>query len=210
MAGAEGGRAPSADRAMKAKAELRQGLRAALQRLDEAGRAAASAQARSILRRQTVWSRARAILFYAPIAGEIDLTPLLEEALAAGKTVALPGYVSGTGNYEAFEISDLGRDCAPGKFGISEPARPGAAFPLNRLDLALAPGLGFDLSGRRLGRGGGFYDRLLARVAGTKCGVAFDPQIVARVPAEAHDIRMNVILTPTRWLAVSEAVAPRP
>jgi 5-formyltetrahydrofolate cyclo-ligase len=47
-------------------------------------------------------------------------------------------------------------------------------------------------------------------VDGTKCGVAFDAQIVARLPAETHDIRMNVILTPTRWLAVSQSVPAQP
>jgi 5-formyltetrahydrofolate cyclo-ligase len=195
---------------MKAKAELRRSLRAALRRLGEAERASASTQAQALLRRQAVWLEARAILFYAPIAGEIDLTPLLEEAVAAGKTAALPGFVSATGTYGAFAVSHLGRDCRPGKFGVPEPSPACAAWPLNRLDLALAPGLGFDLSGRRLGRGGGFYDRLLARVGGIKCGVAFDRQIVERVPAEAHDIRMNVILTPTRWLRVAEAVTAQP
>ncbi|MGA2176633.1 MAG: 5-formyltetrahydrofolate cyclo-ligase [Verrucomicrobiota bacterium] len=195
---------------MNSKADLRRSLRAAIDRLGAAERAAASAQARNLLRRQPVWTSAQAILFYAPIAGEIDLTLLLEEAVAAGKAVALPGFVARTGTYDAFQISHLGRDCVPGKLGISEPSPSCPAFPLNRLDLALVPGLGFDLSGHRLGRGRGFYDRLLAGLAGTKCGVAFDPQIVARVPAETHDIRMNFILTPTRWLAVSGPGAEQP
>jgi len=65
------------------------------------------------------------------------------------------------------------------------------------------PGLGFDLSGHRLGRGRGYYDRLLAGIAGVKCGVAFDPQVVAQIPAERHDVNMNFILTPTRWLEFS-------
>jgi 5-formyltetrahydrofolate cyclo-ligase len=210
MARANRGRPPGAARAMNAKAELRRSLRAAVRRLDEAERAAASARARALLRGQRVWTEAKAILFYAAIAGEIDLTPLVEEAVGAGKIVALPGYVAEAGNYEAFEVTDLGRDCVAGKFGVREPSQSRGAFPLNRLDLALAPGLGFDLSGNRLGRGGGFYDRLLGRVAGTKCGVAFDAQIVARVPAEAHDVRMNVILTPTRWLAAAKRGAERP
>jgi 5-formyltetrahydrofolate cyclo-ligase len=195
---------------MNAKGELRQNLRAAVKRLSEAERGAASEQAQALLRGQTVWKEARAVLFYAPILGELDLTPLLGEALAEGKTVALPGFVSEMAAYDAFVISDLKRDCLPGKFGVLEPSQVGAAFPLNRLDLALTPGLAFDLAGRRLGRGRGYYDRLLARLGGVKCGVGFDPQIVPRVPAEAHDIRMNFILTPTRWLTAVEAVAAQP
>jgi len=56
------------------------------------------------------------------------------------------------------------------------------------------------LSGHRVGRGKGFYDRLLAKVRGIKCGVAFDQQVVKAVAAQAHDIRMDFILTPMRCI----------
>jgi len=68
-----------------------------------------------------------------------------------------------------------------------------------RLDLALVPGVAFDLNGHRLGRGKGYYDRLLAMLTGPACGVAFDQQIVSQVPNEPHDVRLSCILTPTRW-----------
>ena len=68
-----------------------------------------------------------------------------------------------------------------------------------RLDLVLVPGVAFDLHGRRLGRGRGYYDRLLSQVGGRTCGVAFDEQVVSEVPVEAHDVLLNCILTPTRW-----------
>ena len=67
-------------------------------------------------------------------------------------------------------------------------------------DLILVPGVAFDLHGRRLGRGKGFYDQLLAAVRGTTCGVAFEQQMVREVPVEPHDIHLNSILTPTRWI----------
>ena len=66
--------------------------------------------------------------------------------------------------------------------------------------MILVPGVAFDLHGRRLGRGKGFYDQLLAGVRGTTCGVAFDVQVVRELPQEPHDARVNCILTPTRWL----------
>jgi 5-formyltetrahydrofolate cyclo-ligase len=75
-----------------------------------------------------------------------------------------------------------------------------ASAPLNRLDFILVPGVAFDLHGRRLGRGRGFYDQLLANVRGRTCGVAFDEQIVRDVPIEPHDVSLNCILTPTRWV----------
>ena len=83
---------------------------------------------------------------------------------------------------------------------MREPAAHCAEVPLNRLDLVLVPGVAFDARGGRLGRGKGFYDRLLAAVRGTKCGVAFDEQIVDAVPNGPLDIRLNCILTPTRLI----------
>ena len=62
------------------------------------------------------------------------------------------------------------------------------------------PGVAFDLQGRRLGRGKGFYDRLLADLRGTICGVAFDEQIVSELPVGPTDISVNCILTPTRFI----------
>jgi 5-formyltetrahydrofolate cyclo-ligase len=79
---------------------------------------------------------------------------------------------------------------------------------MNRLDLALVPGLAFDSGGRRIGRGKGFFDRLLVEVTGVKCGVGMDEQVLDEIPAETHDIAMNFIATPTRWLAVPSARTP--
>jgi 5-formyltetrahydrofolate cyclo-ligase len=63
------------------------------------------------------------------------------------------------------------------------------------------------MDGRRLGRGKGYYDRLLAAVRGAKCGVAFDQQVVSEIPVEPHDILMNFTLTPTRWLVFGQSAA---
>jgi 5-formyltetrahydrofolate cyclo-ligase len=187
----------------RSKAELRRDLRLVLAKHSEAERREASRQAADRLRLQSVWKEARAVLFYAPIAGELDLMPLMNAAFELQKTVLLPRFVAANGTYEAVRISHFQNDCSPGKFGIAEPGLHCPAFPLNCLDLALAPGLGFDELGHRLGRGRGFYDRLLAEIAAAKCGVAFDQQIVGEIPAEGHDIHMNFILTPTRWLQIS-------
>ncbi|MGD1084475.1 MAG: 5-formyltetrahydrofolate cyclo-ligase [Verrucomicrobiota bacterium] len=185
------------------KRELRSQLRAWLRDVSPARRAEMSARARDLLAGQRVWREAGRVLFYAPLPDEIDLLPLLGRALAEGKTIGLPRFERETGVYGAARITDFARDCAAGKFGALEPSAHCAPIPPNLLDLALVPGLGFDAGGHRLGRGGGFYDRLLAGVAGTRCGVAFDEQIRPRIPAEAHDIILNCILTPTQWLETS-------
>jgi len=183
----------------EAKASLRRHLRAKIP-LAPADHVAASASLSERLRYQGAWRDAKSVLFFAPLLEEPDIWSLLSEAIAAGKTVALPAFVSGTSVYTARQIIEPGRDLVQGKFGIREPAANCPEVALNRLDLALVPGIAFDVSGGRLGRGKGFYDRLLPAVNGLKCGVAFDEQIVDAVPVGPMDVRLNCILTPTRWI----------
>jgi 5-formyltetrahydrofolate cyclo-ligase len=183
----------------RAKANLRARIAAELKKLTAAERTAASLLACVLLERQAVWRSAKAILFYAPLADELDLWRLLEDSLAAGKTVALPRFQPEQGDYVACHITQVGPDLQTGKFGIREPRVSCPIIPLNRLDLVLVPGVAFDLNGHRLGRGKGYYDRLLAHAAGSACGVAFDQQIVRQVPSEPHDVQLSCILTPTRW-----------
>lgn len=134
--------------------------------------------------------------------GEVDIWPLVNEAVAEGKIVALPKFVPSARNYVASRIHDLDSDLVLGSFGIREPADHCSQIPLNQLDFILVPGIAFDLHGRRLGRGKGYYDQLLKDVRGRSCGVAFDQQIEPVIPVEPHDVLVNCILTPTRWLVL--------
>jgi 5-formyltetrahydrofolate cyclo-ligase len=184
----------------EAKGFLRKEIRARLVGLTPAQRAAASSHACALLEKQAVWKQAKVIFFYAPLPEELDIWPLVRDSTAAGKTVALPRFDSATQRYVACQIEDLSKDLAHGQFGIREPGGHCIAVPPNRLDLILVPGVAFDVHGRRLGRGKGFYDQMLASVRGTTCGVAFDEQIVEAIPVEPHDVHLNCILTPTRWI----------
>jgi 5-formyltetrahydrofolate cyclo-ligase len=187
---------------MTEKGLLRQQVKAHLRELPPVIMERASAQARERLLQQPLWRRATAILFYAPLPAEIDIWPLLTEASETGKMVALPRYGAGSGAYVACQVRNSTEDIRVGQFGIREPRADCIETPLNRLDLVLVPGIAFDLHGRRLGRGRGHYDRLLAAVRGATCGVAFDEQIVRAVPVEPHDIHLDCILTPTRWIEI--------
>lgn len=184
----------------QAKTALREQIRAQVKSISSAARTSASAELCERLCEQNVWHAAKSVLLFAPLPDEPDVWPLLAEALAANKIVALPSFVPGTNVYTARRIVDPARDLVMGKFGIREGADLSPEMELNQLDLVLVPGVAFDSHGRRLGRGKGFYDRLLAGVRGTKCGVAFDEQIVDAVPVEPLDISLNCILTPTRWI----------
>jgi 5-formyltetrahydrofolate cyclo-ligase len=185
------------------KAALRRQLRERLQSLSAEERNEASAQIRQRLAGQPVWQKAQSVLFYVPTTSEPDLWPLAIEALGLGKQVALLRYSPNSDSYAPCLIREPSGDLLPGRFSIPEPAAHCLIFPSKQLDLALVPGIGFTLDGGRLGRGKGYYDRLLAEVPGFKCGVAFDCQVASEFPLEPHDVRLNCILTPTRWHLVT-------
>jgi len=183
-----------------AKVALRDRVRDELKRMGPGERTAASAQARALLAAQARWQAARSVLSYAPMPEELDVWPLLFEALSAGKKISLPRFVAETRAYEACEILHPETDLQVGHFGIREPGSRCARLRSSRVDLILVPGVAFDLQGHRLGRGRGYYDQLLRVLRGTTCGVAFDQQIASEIPVEPHDVRLDCILTPTRWI----------
>jgi len=152
------------------------------------------------LARSSIWEETRSVLFFAPLADEPDLWPVFYFILQQGLTVALPRMDVSAGCYQACTVTNPAKDLITGHFGIKEPGPDCEEHPLNLLDLVLVPGVAFDLGGRRLGRGAGYYDRLLTNVRGTTCGIAFDEQISGELPVEPHDVLIDCILTPTRWL----------
>jgi 5-formyltetrahydrofolate cyclo-ligase len=180
------------------KTGMRRQLRARLAALKEPEKKAASKAAVLLIEQQVLWRQAATFLFYAPLPGEVDIWPLFEDSLRTGKRVFLPRHSDGA--YSACEVKNPAEELQMGHFGIREPIETCPEIGLNRLDFVLVPGIAFDLHGRRLGRGKGYYDQLLADVRGKICGVAFDEQIVPEIPVEPHDILVNCILTPTRWI----------
>lgn len=193
------------------KRALRQLARARLSQITVDQRRTHSAAAVDLLLSRPEWRQAERILAFLPLKDELDLSPALAAALRSGKTVALPRFEPAVGQYSAAILtytsdpSDPFATLSTGAFGIREPASFAPTLPLNQLDFILVPGVAFDASGRRIGRGKGFYDRLLAETNSNclKCGVAVDDQLIEGIPVEPHDIAMNVILTPGRWLTVA-------
>lgn len=165
-----------------------------------AARAADSVALCERLVRSSIWEETRTVLFFAPLADEPDIWPAFQFILQQGLMVALPRMDTNEGCYKACVIRNPKQDLITGHFGIKEPGPACPEHPLNLLDLVLVPGVAFDLGGRRLGRGAGYYDRLLTTVRGTTCGIAFDEQISGELPVEAHDVLIDCVLTPTRWL----------
>jgi 5-formyltetrahydrofolate cyclo-ligase len=185
------------------KAALRKDIRAALKNISTAARSAASAQLCARLKEQPFWNSAASVLFFAPLPDEADVWPLLQETVTGGKIAALPRLDPADQTYAARRVQNPPNEIAIGPFGIREPKTGCAEIPMSQLDLILVPGVAFDLCGRRLGRGRGFYDRLLAEVQGVKCGIAFDEQVGGEIPTGEHDLLMDFILTPTRCVKIT-------
>ncbi|MGH8022033.1 MAG: 5-formyltetrahydrofolate cyclo-ligase [Limisphaerales bacterium] len=155
----------------------------------------------ALLRAHPFFQAARSILFFASLPAEPDLWPLLSETLAGKKLVALPCFDPDRQSYQPRHVTDVRVGILSGKFGIREPPDSCVAIPTNELELVLVPGVAFGMDGHRLGRGKGYYDRLLQNFTGRKIGVAFDEQLVEAVPSAENDVRMDLIMTPTRCVA---------
>ena len=133
------------------------------------------------------------VALYLALPGEVDLDPLIPVCRDAGKTIAVPVFDSAR---RIYLMARLDPDVPPveKRFGIREPAHP-APLPLDAIDLMLVPGVAFDRTGGRLGRGGGYYDRLMKGFAGSAIGIAFEVQLVERVPRAPHDRSVERVLT---------------
>lgn len=138
--------------------------------------------------------RARAVMGYRAIEGEVRLDQFLACCWRRGQEVLLPRVEAGSDEMVAVPWRP-GEALRPGPFGILEPG--GRPWPPESIDAVLVPGLAFDRHGNRLGYGKGYYDRFLARVRpGTwVCGVAHRRQLVDCIPARPGDIRIPRLVT---------------
>ena len=135
---------------------------------------------------------------------EPELTGFLAAWLAAGGTLYLPVFTQATGAYDLTAVTDLTAQLVIGHYRIREPLpelpRLHPPYGQDLVNAWLIPGVAFTRDGRRLGRGAGFYDRLLAGAGGVKIGVANDCQIVETMPAQPHDIRMDMLVTESQMI----------
>ncbi len=181
------------------KARLRQQVRAELAALTPVQRAEASRLAVERLINWPVYQAARTVLLTASLPDELDLTPLIDLARGSGKRCALPAFDPALDGYVAREWDRPVAALSVGRFGIREPDAGCPVLPVPVLDLIVVPGVAFDQSGARIGRGKGYFDRLLSRsTVAVSCGVGFEQQCVPKVPMEPHDVQLAYILTPSR------------
>jgi 5-formyltetrahydrofolate cyclo-ligase len=141
------------------------------------------------LENHPVFRSSDTILLYHSMKDEVDTHAFIEK-WSRRKQILLP-VVRG----DALELRSCHdpNDLILGAYGIKEPV--GAAFhDYARIDLAIVPGVAFDASGSRLGRGKGYYDKLLSELTAYKIGVCFPFQLLDELPVEAFDIRMDEVI----------------
>jgi len=143
---------------------------------------------------------ANSIALYKAISGEVDLERLFPVCWQTRKRTCIPVFNRQLHCYEMAGI-DRSTPFKTGNYGIQEPVSP-ALVPIETIDLIVVPGVAFDLSGNRLGRGGGYYDRLLDGYSGITVAVAFDFQVFPEIPCDAHDIPVDYLVTETKILKV--------
>lgn len=134
---------------------------------------------------------ARAVAIFWPLPDEVDTRAFIEK-WCNEKQILLPVMCPGFG----LELRPYQKGCKMNcaDYGIYEPSE-GEAHPPAQIDLIIVPGVAFDRRGNRLGRGKGFYDRLLKDIKAYKAGVCFSYQMVESVPADSHDIRMDTVIS---------------
>lgn len=153
------------------------------------------------------WKSARSILVYISLSTELGTEYVIRNAWHSGKSVFSPR-VNGE-DLEFWEIDSWEDSFITGSSGICEPKSRKKLWRMTdypETTLIIVPGLAFDIQGRRLGRGGGFYDRFLSRVraeAGSAgfehpvcLGFAFKEQIFTAIPFESHDMKMDGLVSP--------------
>ncbi len=179
------------------KKALRETFYARRAGLDEKVRQECDRRIRMNILQSPEFGKMGCIAIFATDGFEPDLLPLLEEG--HGRIFALPRYNGKSGVYELAEVRNGSASLVPGKFGLSEPSPecPALSAEAVRNDtLHLVPGVAFDASGVRLGRGGGFYDRLLENVTSPVWGVYYScQQSESALPRECHDRNLDGVFT---------------
>lgn len=177
-----------------AKERLRVQIRARRREMDGDWREGASRTILSRLEALPVFQQARCVQTYVALRYEVNTHELIRRMLQEGKQVVVPRVAAGNTLQQYFinDFSELQADA----FGILEPPPNSSRFAAaESFDLVLVPGLAFDRAGHRLGAGKGYYDRFLAGIQVPKIALAFEFQLVERVPREPHDQRVDMIVT---------------
>jgi 5-formyltetrahydrofolate cyclo-ligase len=173
------------------KHKIRKHIKEKIKAASELEKAAKSDIIRRKLFNEEAFKKAGVVMFYVSLKDEVDTFVMIDEAIKSGKKVCVPVVLKEEKRLIAGEIKDRKMDLERQHFGIYQP-REGHVreVPLHDIDLVVVPGVAFDTHNVRLGRGHGYYDRFLSGLPddAKTIGLAFDFQVVERLPRDSHDI----------------------
>ena len=178
------------------KETIRRELRQNLTAMNNGLRQELSGQACELLLSLAEYAKAETIMAYIPLPDELDIEPALNTAWGNGKTVVMPRIIWEEHELKPIVTHNLDSDLMAGRHGLREPAGD-QEVGLEDIDLVIVPAVGFDRRGHRMGRGGGFYDRFLARGAleARTVGITFEEQVLEELPVLSHDQKVQMIVT---------------
>ena len=175
------------------KKEIRRAYIARLQQLDMDTRLREERRINSKLFDTQEWLSARCIALTMSHSFEIDTAPLILHARHLGQRVVVPRTLKD--HQMEFVTIDEGTDFTETSFGVLEP-NDGKVVQPDQIDLMIVPGIAFTRDGDRLGFGGGYYDRYLQMYKeAVTVGYAFEEQLFDAIPSEAHDRRLDFVVT---------------
>ena len=179
------------------KKELRKIIRQEKQRHSSAELLHYSRELQRLLSVHPRVQQADTVLLYWSMADEVDTHELVPLLAAQGKTVLLPKVVSPTEmTWHPFSLDDVMTQSEMGIYEPNTPPVPVESMRQGRGMTAIVPGMAFSLNGERMGRGRGYYDRLLSQLPLIyKIGVCFPFQLMDTIPTDDYDVRMNEVLT---------------
>lgn len=141
------------------------------------------------------YALADTIFCYVSRDCEVDTRPILEDAWRKGKRVGVPRCEE-PGIMKVYRIDSM-EDLEPGAYGILEPAAGCDLIPPEMIRLAVVPCVSCDLAGRRLGYGGGYYDRYLTQTDACRAVLCRQKAMCREIPADANDVRMDLVISET-------------
>ncbi len=178
------------------KSQLRRELQSCLLDIGGKERTEKSRRACQNLVSTPEFQNASSIMIYLSLPHEVDTSEAILQAWQSGKTVAVPKISWQQRHMIPVKINTLETGFSVGTSGLRNPVM-GVPIPFEEIDLVVAPALGFDKQGNRLGRGGAYYDRFFAneKLKATRCGLAFSEQLVEAIPTTDSDEPVYLLVT---------------
>jgi len=185
----------------ESKSDIRHRVVSSIETLSAEELAAKTSQIENRLFEFANFLEANISLIYMPQEFVVDTKNIIQRCFDYRKIVALPAFNTETYGMELFKVDDFDADMTLGLRNIMEPDPARCKIiPIERIDIAIIPGIALDEKGGRIGSGDGYYDRFIGKLPITtrKVALSLECQIVQQIPMESHDKFMDIVITEDR------------